>query len=116
MLLLSEKLGKKYSFIALPGWHCFGGTRGATDTPSGENERDLKERLASSADLHGLLSAHSITVFIAKASKGMLWVSCLSSQVTTWLTLHVAVYLGFGGLQLKAPLSTLLTMGCCPME
>lgn len=55
-LLSPGKLGKKSSFIILPGWHCLGGTRGDVDTPSGKKNGEGNEKLTSPADLHGLLN------------------------------------------------------------
>ena len=40
MLQFSSNQGKKYSFIALPGWHCFGGVSEEADTPSGEKTKE----------------------------------------------------------------------------
>ena len=114
MLLLSGNKGKKYFFITLPGWHCLGGVKGEIETPSGVKDSEWKEKLASSADLQGLLKAHNVTAFIANVSNEAVEFSCLFSQATTWLTFHVEVYRGFGGLLLNAPFRTLDTMGCCP--
>ena len=57
--------------MVLPGRHCFDGTNGDTEARSGEKDNEGKEKLAISADLHGLVKAHKVTAFMASKSKGI---------------------------------------------
>ena len=55
MLVLSSNRGKKYSFITLPGWHCFESVSGDTDTPFVKRLRN--ERKGWSVQLTCLVSS-----------------------------------------------------------